>query len=84
MKIYCGDSGFLYSCMQKHIEKDFHKYMMPFEEFKHSIESNSIVIVQGALFMSNIGVLSERVKALMKGEIKPMVIDFLINQVTLN
>jgi hypothetical protein len=84
MKIYCGDSEFLYSCMEKHIDVDFHKYMMPFEEFKHSIESHSIVIVSGAIFMLNISVLSDRIKALMKGEIKPIVIDFLNNNVILN
>jgi hypothetical protein len=58
--------------------------MMPYAEFKHAIEHESIVICKNSIFMLNIGVLSNRVKSLMRGEIKPMVIDFLNNTATLN
>jgi hypothetical protein len=84
MKIYCGDAEFLYNAMRTQIEPEFHKYMMPFEEFRFAIESHSLVFCQQAVYMLNIGVLSERVKALMKGQIKPIVIDFINNTATLN
>jgi hypothetical protein len=84
MKIYCGDVDFLYNAMKNQIEPEFHKYMMPFEEFRFAIESHSLVFCQQAVYMLNIGVLSERVKALMKGQVKPIVIDFMNNTATLN
>jgi hypothetical protein len=70
--------------MKNQIEPELQKYIMPFEDFKFAIESHSLVFCQQALYMLNIGVLSERVKALMKGQIKPMVIDFINNTATLN
>jgi hypothetical protein len=84
MKIYCGDAEFLYTAMKNQTEIELQKYMMPFEEFKYAIESHSLVFCQQAVYMLNIGVLSERVKALMKGQVKPIVIDFMNNTATLN
>jgi hypothetical protein len=84
MKIYCGDIDFLYKSMINQLDLTEHSYMMPYTEFKHAIEHESIVICKNSIFMLNIGVLSNRVKSLMRGELKPMVIDFLNNTATLN
>ncbi len=84
MKIYCGDIDFLYKSMLSQLNTDEIDFAMPYTEFKNAIEHQSIVICKNSIFMLNIGVLSNRVKSLMRGELKPMVIDFLNNTATLN
>jgi hypothetical protein len=84
MKIYCGDVDFLYKSMINQLDLSEHTMMMPYSEFKSAINSQSLIIVKNCLFMSNIGVLSDRVKSFARGETKPLVIDFLNNSVTLN
>lgn len=84
MKIYCGDVDFLYKSMLTQLNNIELDYAMPYTEFKAAIEHESIVICKNSIFMLNIGVLSNRVKSLMRGEIKPMVMDFPNNSVTLN
>jgi len=84
MKIYCGDVDFLYKSMLGQLNTEELDCAMPYTEFKNAIEHQSIVICKNSIFMLNIGVLSNRVKSLMRGEIKPMVMDFLNNTATLN
>lgn len=84
MKIYCGDVDFLYKSMLGQLNTEELDFAMPYTEFKNAIEHQSIVICKNSIFMLNIGVLSNRVKSLMRGEIKPMVMDFLNNTATLN
>ena len=84
MKIYCGDVDFLYKSMIGQLNTEELDFAMPYTEFKNAIEHQSIVICKNSIFMLNIGVLSNRVKSLMRGEITPMVMDFLNNTATLN